>query len=793
MRKLLSGNVVFAGLFVFTLTDGSGQDARFYGRRADHEFLSTGRTEDALKLYQRAYRAAVAASDTVFQYRFLNNIGACQLTLFRFSEAEQSLLNVRKMAEAAHDDQAVGSADGNLAGVYRQMDDLPAAEIYARESLREYSRTGKGAQRARAMMTLADILSREKLSQEGEHFFRAGIDAAIGAEDWASASAGWLHYGRVLLEEGRFDESERAFLSSYSLLYKSRRLNGEDAVLWNLSRLRLQRRDFKGALALINSAIGISPTPRGRIPPWRLYQTRADIELASGAAKAALQDARSALQWARLVRANIVPDNDDRVGMEGVLDKGVSTLIDAGNQVYLKTGDPKLLRETFEAEEENRAESLEEILPASSNWRARLSTPEYRYKLSQLLLEQRVALRVNSPESRERLARLQTELSQMESAAGATIRPQAGTVLDRVRRNLPPESALLSYRLGDRGSWLWAMDHGKLKLYRLPPKAILLAQIHDFEAAVQDNDTHQMATLGRRLYRDLLGGRQRSFEQSSQWFISLDEPLYNLAFPALVVEVTKNGPVYLTERKTIQLLPGAKLLGSPMRRTFANGSFVLAGDGIYNRADPRFGQSGFGKSGVVRPASWGMARLPGSGAEVRFAADLWPHAALLTGPQMTKDRLLKEIDRDPDVIHIASHVIEGQDRWHTGILALGMDRSGEPDLLTAREIQLHSVHSRLVVMTGCSSGSGEALPASGLMGLTRAWLAAGAGEVLATRRPTMDESGNGLIGSFYVHLLASRDGNVPQALREARQQMIARGGWRAEPRYWSSFFLIGVQ
>ena len=114
-----------------------------------------------------------------------------------------------------------------------------------------------------------------------------------------------------------------------------------------------------------------------------------------------------------------------------------------------------------------------------------------------------------------------------------------------------------------------------------------------------------------------------------------------------------------------------------------------------------------------------------------------------------------------------------------GILALGIDKSGSPDLLTADEIVMHPVHSCLVVMTGCASGSGDVLPASGLMGLTRAWLAAGAGEVLATRWPTMDESHEGLGRSFYVHLLASPDGNVPEALREARLDMIARGGWRA--------------
>jgi CHAT domain-containing protein len=660
--------------------------------------------------------------------------------------------------------------------------------MYARESLQAYSRTSKGDQQARAMMTLADILSRQTLTPEGEQFFRTGIDAAMSLKDRGLASTGWLHYGSALLDGGRLEEADLAFGSSYRLLDKSKRSNGEYAILWNLSRLRLRQGNFKKALALINAAIRLSPSSGGRTSPRRLYQTRAEVELASGDAVAALGDARRAVPLARSRRASIAPDNSNRVGIDGVLDEVFSVLIEAGNRVYLKTGDANLLRETFEAAEENRAESLDAILPESSNWRSGLATPAYRVKLSQTLREERAVLRLNSPEARKRMARSQTELEQMEADTGATFHQQTGTVLDRVGRNLPAGSALLSFRLGDRASWLWSVDHGKLQLYRLPPKAALLKEIGDFQAAIQDNNTDRIATIGRRVYLDLFGRGNRSFDQSSQWFISLDEPLYTLALPALVVDVTKDGPVYLTQRKILQVIPGAQLLGAPERGPFANRHFVLAGDGIYNRADPRYKKPSFFKR-----ASWGMARLPGSGAEVRFAADLWHNAALLTGPNLTKDKLLREIDRDPDVIHIASHVIDGGDRWHSGILALGMDSSGEPDLLTTREIQMHPVHSRLVVMTGCSSASAEVLPAAGLMGLTRAWLAAGAGEVLATRLPTLDESQNGLIYSFYLYLLASPDGNIPQALQSARFHMIERGGWRADPRYWSSFFLIGVR
>jgi len=785
MTLRIGNYLVLAGVLVFTLTDRSGQDARFYSRRGQFEFQN-GSVLEALKLYQLAFRVVSMTSDSVLQSQILNNIGGCQLALFRYQDAGETLLRVRKSAAALQDDKMLSSIDGNLAAVYVELDDLPAAETYARESLRDGSRTGAPVE-PRALLTLAHIISRDQRFREGEKYFLAGIRAATGIKDWASAFTGWLYYGQFLLKNGQLEDAGRAFDESRGLLRENRNLKGEDYLLWNLSRLRLRQNDPTGALDAINQAIQ-APAVGRRTPPWRLYQTRAEVKLAQGDAGSALQDARTALKWARILRAGVIPDNEDRVGAEGLLDEAFSVLIDAGNQVYLKTHDRALVRETFEAAEENRAESLDELLPTSCDWRAHLPVPQYGDKLSAVNREQRRTLRLNTGHPSGLLLRLSSELSEMEAAAKTTAQGRSGTVLRRVGMNLPRDASLLSFRLGDRASWLWAVDRDQVQLYARPPKAALLTEIRDFQDAVRQNDPDRTGKTGRRLYADLFGGLDPSFERSSQWFISTDDPLSMLPMPALVVEVNQDGPVYLTQRKTVQVLPGAQLFDAPLRGSLANMRFVAAGDGIYNRADPRYS-----RSGLVRRASWSVARLPASGAEVRFAAQLWRHTALLTGSNMTREGLIREIDRDPDVIHIASHVIPGHDRWQSGILALGVDPSGEPDLLTAKEILLHPIHSRLVVMTGCSSGWADSLPASGLMGLTRAWLAAGAGEVLATRWPTRDEDGSGLIGSFYLHLLASPDGNIPKALREAREDMIARGGWRAEPRYWSSFFLIGVR
>jgi CHAT domain-containing protein/tetratricopeptide (TPR) repeat protein len=787
MKLRASGILVIAGLLVFTLADGSGQDAIPYIQRAQYA-VNAGKFRDALTLYRIAYQVAENSSPRAYQLNILNNIAACELALFHYKDAENLLLWARRVADDTRSQALVGSVDANLAALYHQIGDLTSAEMYAREALRAYSAIGQRQLKARTTMTLADILCRTKLEPEGEQLFLHGIADSTDLHDWASAATGWLHYGSALLGAGRLLDADRAFTESDRLLHKTARSNGEYVVLWNLGRLRLRQHRLKEGLRLTNSAIAASPDSGGRVSRRLLYQTRAQIELAMGDSLASLRDARTALKSAQSRRADVNPDSDNRIGIEEVLDETVSVLIEAGNRVYRQTGDPNLLLESFEATEENRAESLEALLPAKSNWRTRVSTPSYRAKLSQLLSEQTVSLRVNTPASRERMTRLQTELSQMHDDATEAARPEARSVLERVRRNLPRGAALLSFRLGEHASWLWTVDHGRLRLYWLPPKAVLLKEIADFQTVIRSNDTRRIALAGHRLYRDLLGDPKRSFQECSQWYISLDEPLYTLPFPSLVVELGKQGPVFLAQRKAMEFLPGAQLFEAPKRERFANQTFVLAGDGIYNRADPRYD-----RPGLMRPASWEMARLPGSGAEVQFAANLWRQAVLLKGSELTKSRLLKEIDRDPDVIHIASHVVEGHDRWHSGILALGLARSGEPDLLTPLEIQLHPLHARLVIMTGCSSGSGQTVPASGLMGLTRAWLAAGAGEVLATRWPTTDESRDGLIGSFYLHLFASPDGNIPKALQESRLDMIAQGGWRAEPRYWSSFFLMGVR
>ncbi len=147
------------------------------------------------------------------------------------------------------------------------------------------------------------------------------------------------------------------------------------------------------------------------------------------------------------------------------------------------------------------------------------------------------------------------------------------------------------------------------------------------------------------------------------------------------------------------------------------------------------------------------------------------------------------------MLHLAAHVTARRGGATQAFVALSLQPNGEPDFLSAADIAGRHISVGLVVLSGCSSGLGEVLPGTGLMGLTRAWLAAGAEAVTASLWPTPDDSGN-LFLSFYRHLqegAAARGGKRAEALAMAQRDMLREGGWRSLPRYWAGYFLFGQE
>src|SRR5207248_2747714 len=221
--------------------------------------------------------------------------------------------------------------------------------------------------------------------------------------------------------------------------YRVRKLNHLplDSSYRSLGLLRLEQGDLAGASNLLDRAVELSSRPQGPLPAWSVFYSRGRVRLAQGRLHEALDDLRIAVRLARDWRWSAPPDDTARIGAEGWLEQVHSTLIEAGNRLYLETHDPALLRETFEAAEENRASSLRALLAERRDAEAAKLPPAYWEALGRLQAAEVRALRIKDDASAlESVAATRAELTRMEVALGPAASPLPTALLDRTRAAL---------------------------------------------------------------------------------------------------------------------------------------------------------------------------------------------------------------------------------------------------------------------------------------------------------------------------------------------------------------------
>jgi CHAT domain-containing protein len=95
----------------------------------------------------------------------------------------------------------------------------------------------------------------------------------------------------------------------------------------------------------------------------------------------------------------------------------------------------------------------------------------------------------------------------------------------------------------------------------------------------------------------------------------------------------------------------------------------------------------------------------------------------------------------------------------------------------------------LVVLSACQTGLGKEVRGEGLMGLTRAFLYAGAPRVIVSLWNVNDRATAELMAALYSGML--REGKSPAAaLRAAQLEMRKRKGFES-PYYWAAFVQHG--
>ena len=161
----------------------------------------------------------------------------------------------------------------------------------------------------------------------------------------------------------------------------------------------------------------------------------------------------------------------------------------------------------------------------------------------------------------------------------------------------------------------------------------------------------------------------------------------------------------------------------------------------------------------------------------------------LTGSQATKAEVMKLMS-SVGLIHIAAH---GNRR--TGEIALSPNpgwTSKFPQrkdyILKISDVQAANLRARLVVLSCCHSGRGRILKGEGVVGIARAFLAAGARSVLVALWAIDDEATMVFMKSFYQHL---KDGKTASVAVHQSMKFLRESEKFSDTRHWAPFQLIG--
>ena len=748
--------------------------------------LKDGRLSEAAALYESGLQLAQDKKDRLSQARFLGNLGSIRLGMLDFRSAAETYNRALEAADLVHDEKTRFTTLLMLSSLYLNHGDLDSAASTAAKAKATFSDQEPAHFTSYVYAQLGQLEFRKNNLAKADSYFRKAISLAAAQKDIDTQTFVMDQYGFELAKSGTLQPAEQLLGQAYNLRKNTR---GADLCpsFSKIGVLRFKQGHAQEAIGLLNSAAackGLTP-----IQTRQILHYRGLAHHAMGNNGLALADLSAALDQIRLWKLRAIPVDGLRAKAEEELQEVYDSYLSVVAEETSLHANPKLMWESFFLAQENHAWSFRELRRQPNQ--AYLPA-EYFEVMDQLRsIESLIVSTGRTVPLSKQAALLKLKLREIELKQGfANLDLSAGapqTFRKKLLDSLLSGEALISFHISAEGSMVWAVTKEGITLARLPPQTEIRTQVEHFLSAVRED--MGVEASGGQLFSSLFGQIHSRVEGKKHWILILDQDLFSVPFAALSTPPGR----FLAEDHSLRIMPGVFLEQDDPVAHHASGGFLGVGDAIYNRADLRFpnSNSNFAKVEYLLP------RLPATAAEIsKCALQLKPTGTveLLTGAQATPRGLRAALLHNPRVIHIAAHFVTENFSDAEPSLALGVNSQGVPELISPKETATFNTNARLVVLNGCNSGNGPALRGSGLMGLTRAWLAAGAQTTIASLWPTPDDTGEMFLG-LYVRISNQLEMlnsvQIAEALRQSQLSCLRSKSFRNKPKYWSAFFVVG--
>jgi CHAT domain-containing protein len=358
-------------------------------------------------------------------------------------------------------------------------------------------------------------------------------------------------------------------------------------------------------------------------------------------------------------------------------------------------------------------------------------------------------------------------LSPSQQAAASRAAPRIATQQLAQRLN----ATLLVYWLGEKHSYLWAVTPSTTANFLLPPASEIDPLIKSYrDLTLKSGDLlKSAASTGEKLYASLVEPAKKLIPSGSRVILLPDASLYGLNFETLIVPGPQ--PHFWIEDVTVTTASSLSLLAStPNRALPKEKNLLLVGDAL---PVPEFGP------------------LPQAAAEMKRIEQYFaePHRAILHGPEATPSAYLRSAPERYTYLHFVAHGTASRARPLESAVILSKESGDDNYKLYARDIVLHRLNANLVTISACNGSGTRAYSGEGLVGLSWAFLRAGAHNVIGALWEVSDASTPQLMDSVYNGLSHGKD--PATALRDAKLSMLHSSSDTVfkKPFYWAPFQL----
>jgi CHAT domain-containing protein len=328
-------------------------------------------------------------------------------------------------------------------------------------------------------------------------------------------------------------------------------------------------------------------------------------------------------------------------------------------------------------------------------------------------------------------------------------------------------AVVLSYWLAPERSFLWAITPDSITLHILPPEkqiAPLVESYRTFIEALRDPLDSEFADA-RKLSQILLGPVQPLLRDGVRLIVVPDRVLNSLNFETLPDPADPSH--YLIDRATLEVAPSLSVLAAPRSGVNHAGRMLLIGD--------------------AEPAVEEFPKLPYASKEMELiAANFAPDRyTRLAGAQAIPAAYRASAPGQFAWIHFAAHASANRENPLDSALILSRGDGGYA--LSAREVMEIPLNADLVTLSACRGAGAKTYSGEGLVGLSWAFLRAGAKNVVAGLWDVTDLSTASLMADFYAGM--TRGAAPADALRAAKLRLIRSNSAYRKPFYWGPFQL----